>query len=236
MKAPTTYEEAEILSERLELALPAILLAYDILDPHSQDLLKKLDIAVANKDISQMWNILYEAEENDICIVVKVLKAILAAATDIEDMWNVYRYAPLNNTLETEALNKILLATKSIEEMWKIHIAASCNVLKANALRTIMNSSQDPDVLRRVYTVAPDLSDVKLRSLKKIVELSPSPEETPSTPPASQTQPQEEQRGTLHQTFTSPPDPPRADEKPLGPPPFPNGSMPCDARPHRGLW
>ncbi len=236
MKAPTTYEEAEILSERLDLALPAILLAYNISDPLSQDLSERLDAAVLKNDVAQMWGIFYEAEENDTCITAKVLEAILAAATDVEDMWNVYRYAPLNNTLETEALNKILLATKSIEEMWRVHGAADCSAIKASALRIIMYSSQDPDVLRRVYTVAPDLSDVKLRSLKKIVELSPSPEETPSTPPASQTQPQEEQRGTLHQTFTSPPDPPRADEKPLGPPPFPNGSMPCDARPHRGLW
>ena len=117
MKAPTNYEEAVAIAEKLDIDLQTILIIYGIENPDEIGLKPQLD---ATTDIDAIWEIYNKAPTNGL-IRTETLKKILKITTDIKMMWRVYREIPGGSPMETEALQKILDSTNDIDIIWDLY-------------------------------------------------------------------------------------------------------------------
>jgi len=160
MKAPTTYEEALKVLEKMDkteaenndISIETILTLYGIEDEGAARLRAEQDAKLnAVNDIEGLWDLFHQFDDSSrmqekvIAKIEDVCRIRLEKALDTDTLWCVFIHTPDDSKISADILMKIVSLSRCTIELWKVAYHS------------------------------PDDSEVRAAALKKIVELTPEP-------------------------------------------------------------
>jgi len=160
MKAPTTYEEALKVLEKMDkteaenndISIETILTLYGIEDEGAARLRAEQDAKLAAvNDIEGLWELSFQfsdssrMQEKVLAKIEDVCRARFENAHDTDTLWDILVNTPCDSKISTDILMKIVSLSRCTIELWKVAYQS------------------------------PDDSEARAAALKKIVELTPEP-------------------------------------------------------------